>query len=108
MRREAHVREEQYRPLRGLFYGTSDNRDDYETHVRLHSVTLDPQAGAVGKPLAELGLDRLGVQVRAVRRPGVRMNLNTVDAGPLQAGDVVVLLGAPEMLEAAEDVLLRG
>jgi CPA2 family monovalent cation:H+ antiporter-2 len=108
MRRVAHVREEQYRLLRGLFYGTSDNRDDYETHVRLHSVTLDPQAGAVGKPLAELGLDRLGVQVRAVRRPGVRMNLNTVDAGPLQAGDVVVLLGAPEMLEAAEDVLLRG
>jgi len=48
------------------------------------------------------------VQVRAVRRRGVRMNLAASDAGALQPGDVVVLLGQPDALEAAEDRLLRG
>ncbi|HEY1290545.1 MAG TPA: TrkA C-terminal domain-containing protein, partial [Burkholderiales bacterium] len=59
-----------------------------------------------GRALADLRLG--GVQVRAVRRRGVRMNLAASEAGPLQPGDVVVLLGQPDALEAAEDRLLRG
>jgi len=43
--------------------------------------------------------------VRAVRRPGVKAKLSPADAGPLQAGDVVVLLGAPEALADAEERL---
>jgi CPA2 family monovalent cation:H+ antiporter-2 len=81
MRRVALVREEQYRLLRGLFRGHGDE---------------------------PTGADRLGVQVRAVRRPGTKAKLSPAEAGPLQAGDVVVLLGAPELVGAAEDRLLRG
>jgi CPA2 family monovalent cation:H+ antiporter-2 len=69
-------------------------------------VVLDPQAYSVGKLLADLKLD--GVQVRAVRRAGVRKRLELADAGPLQPGDVVVLLGLPDALAAAEDRLRRG
>jgi len=108
MRRVAQVRGEQYRLLRGLFHGEGDDADDDELLARLHSVMLDAQASAVGKPLAALELEALGVQVRAVRRPGTRMTLPAAEAGPLQPGDVVVLLGAPAMLAAAEDRLLRG
>jgi CPA2 family monovalent cation:H+ antiporter-2 len=104
MRRVAQVREEHYELLQGLFRGESDSGS--RVPARLHSVTLDAQAHAVGRELSELGLE--GVQVRAVRRAGVRQNLSAGDAGPLQPGDVVVLLGAPERLEAAEDLLLRG
>jgi len=104
MRRVAQVREEHYELLQGLFRGESDAAGDAPT--RLHSVTLDPQAYAVGRELSQLRLD--GVQVRAVRRAGVRQNLSAGDAGSLQAGDVVVLLGQPEALAAAEDRLLRG
>jgi monovalent cation:H+ antiporter-2, CPA2 family len=104
MRRVAQVREEHYELLKGLFHGLSDAKE--EDPVRLHSVTLDEQAYAVRKNLNDLRLD--GVQVRAVRRPGVRKNLAAGDAGALQAGDVVVLLGEPGALEAAEDRLLRG
>jgi hypothetical protein len=43
--------------------------------------------------------------VRAVRRPGVKARLDAASAGPLQSGDVVVLLGAPEALAAAEERL---
>src|SRR6266513_682993 len=109
MRRMSQVRGEQYELLRGLFYGGGDELDgDGEALARLHSVTLDEHAHALGRPLAQLGLDALGVQVRAVRRRGARSKLTAAGAGALQAGDVVVLLGDPESLAAAEVRLLRG
>jgi len=104
MRRVAQVREEHYQLLRGLFRGEGD--PDSAASARLHSVMLDPQAYAVGRLLTDLKLD--GVQVRAVRRAGVRKRLEVADAGPLQAGDVIVLLGLSDALAAAEDRLRRG
>jgi K+:H+ antiporter len=106
MRRVAQVREQHYQLLRGLFHGEGDAPRVDAAPARLHSVRLDAQAYAVGRPLSLLELD--GVQLRAVRRPGVRKNLGATEAGPLQAGDVVVLLGLPDALAAAEDRLLRG
>jgi CPA2 family monovalent cation:H+ antiporter-2 len=109
MRRVAQVRERQYGLLRGLFHGSSDDEEgDGERRARLHSVILDPQAHAVGRMLAELQLDELEVQVQAVRRLGAKKKLTPADAGALQAGDVVVLLGVPETLSAAEERLLKG
>src|SRR5574341_812305 len=98
MRRVSQVRGEHYGLLRGLFQG----RDEDDSPTRLHSVTLEPGAKAVGKTVVELGLE---AEVRAVRRPGVKAKLAPEDAGALQAGDVVVLLGAPEALAAAEERL---
>jgi CPA2 family monovalent cation:H+ antiporter-2 len=107
MRRVSQVRDEQYRLLRGLFHGAADAGDE-EGAVRLHAITLEPGSDAVGRRVAELGLEALGVQLRAVRRPGERYKLDGAQAGELRAGDVVVLLGVPEALGRAEDRLLRG
>lgn len=101
MRRVSQVRGERYGLLRGLFLG----RDEIEPGARLHSVTLEPGAAAVGRTLGEL---ELPVQVRAVRRRGVKARLEPASAGALQAGDVVVLLGAPEALAEAEARLVGG
>jgi K+:H+ antiporter len=106
MRRVAQVREEHYELLQGLFRGEGDSLASESPPARLHTVTLDAQAHAVGRELSQLRLD--GVQVRAVRRSSVRQNLSAAEAGALQAGDVVVLLGLPDGLAAAEDELLRG
>jgi CPA2 family monovalent cation:H+ antiporter-2 len=106
MRRMSLVRGEQYGLLRGLFQGGGE--DGGAPGVRLHSITLDAGAHALGRPLAELALDRLEVEVRAVRRRGAKAKLTPLEAGALQPGDVVVLLGMPERLAAAEDFLLRG
>jgi CPA2 family monovalent cation:H+ antiporter-2 len=106
MRRMTLVRGEQYRLLRGLFHGVGDRVD--ESPARLHSVTLDARASALGKAHSDLGLDALGVQVMAVRRPSVKRKLAAEEAGPLQAGDVVVLLGTPEDMAVAEERMLRG
>ena len=109
VRRVRQVRDQQYGLLRGLFHGASDEAETGEELApRLHPVTLGVGAYAVGRPLVELKLEDAGVEVRAVRRPGVGGKLAPQDAGPLEPGDVVVLLGAPEMIALAETRLLQG
>jgi len=103
------VRRDRYRMLRGFFHGEDlfEEETDSAYRARLHSVTLPAGASAVGRQLAELALDSVGVSVSAVRRGGIR----GPDPGPetrLIAGDVVVLLGTPEALEQAEKILLEG
>jgi monovalent cation:H+ antiporter-2, CPA2 family len=109
VRRVRAVRDEQYGLLRGLFHGTSDDAKTVETaQPRLQAITLAANAHAVGRTLPQLGLEKLGVQVKAVRRPGQPRRLSPRDAGLLEAGDSVVLLGPPQLLAAAEIRLLRG
>jgi CPA2 family monovalent cation:H+ antiporter-2 len=109
MRRVSQVRDEQYGLLRGLFHGAGDDSEAAgDAAVRLHAVTLEPGSHGVGRTLAELRLDELEAQVRAVRRRGAKAKLTAEQAGALEAGDVVVLLGAPEALSLAEERLLRG
>jgi CPA2 family monovalent cation:H+ antiporter-2 len=110
LRRVVHrvqaARDERYASLRGFFHGTSDLSDDFEhSYVRLHSVTLKEDAGAVGRCIAELELDEVGAEVTAVRRGHAR-----IEPGPeteLRAGDVVVLRGTGAAVTRAEGRLLK-
>jgi CPA2 family monovalent cation:H+ antiporter-2 len=61
----------------------------------------------VGRTLGEFALDRFGVGVSAVRRRGIR-GLSPGNETRIEEGDVVVLLGLPSGLEAAEQHLLGG
>ncbi|MGE5130579.1 MAG: monovalent cation:proton antiporter-2 (CPA2) family protein [Sphingomonadaceae bacterium] len=109
VRRMRQVRDQQYGLLRGLFRGASDEAElGEELAPRLHAVTLGAGAYAVGRPLAELTLEDTGVEVKAVRRTGTGGKLAPREAGRLEAGDVVVLLGVPEMIALAEARLLQG
>jgi CPA2 family monovalent cation:H+ antiporter-2 len=106
MRRVSAVRDQQYSLLRGLFQGSVE--DERGGTVRLHAMTLEAGCQACGRTLEELRLEELGVEVRAVRRRGVAVKLRPGEAGRLEAGDVVVLLGESEALDVAEARLLRG
>ena len=109
VRRMRAVRDEQYGLLKGLFHGASDEPETVEAaQPRLHAVTLSGGAHALGKSLADLGLTELGVQVKAVRRPGAARRLSPQEVATLEQGDVVVLLGVPELLAVAEIRLLQG
>jgi monovalent cation:H+ antiporter-2, CPA2 family len=109
VRRVRAVRDERYGLLRGLFHGASDETEAAEEEQpRLHAVTLTGNARALGKMLDEAGLQELGVQVRGVRRSGTAGRLAAAQAGPLEPGDVVVLLGPPDLPAAAEILLLPG
>ncbi|WP_300318392.1 monovalent cation:proton antiporter family protein [Accumulibacter sp.] len=98
-----------YRTLRGFFHGESDAEEDTldAEEARLHSILLTDGAHAVGRTLGELALDKHVVEVTAVRRRNVRTLEPSADTH-LGAGDVVVLLGTPSALAAAEERILRG
>ena len=101
------VQEHRYSLLRGFFHGPSDVREDEAREPRLHSVALSAGSHAIGKSIAELALAADDVSVSAVRRRESRIMQPSVDT-VLQEGDVMVLLGSPEQLEAVEMRLLRG
>ncbi|TQK04921.1 cation:proton antiporter [Herbaspirillum sp. SJZ107] len=110
LRRVVHrvqaARDERYASLRGFFHGAGDVSDDPEhSWVRLHSVTLKDDAGAVGRCIAELQLDEVGAEVTAVRRGQERIEPGRDTE--LRAGDVVVLRGTGSAVTRAEGRLLR-
>jgi CPA2 family monovalent cation:H+ antiporter-2 len=103
------VREQRYSLMRGFFYGATDEAAEpgEPGQARMHSVALNEGAYAIGKSLRELDLDSMLVDVTAVRRRNIR-GLEPSPDMRLEEGDVLVLLGAPENLGAAEIRLLQG
>jgi CPA2 family monovalent cation:H+ antiporter-2 len=103
------VRESRYGLLRGFFHGVTDAQEDLteRQHLRLHSVPLNPGAGAIGKSLKALDLAQLNVELISIRRKGVP-NLALTSDLVLLAGDVLVLKGTAEPIALAETRLLGG
>jgi CPA2 family monovalent cation:H+ antiporter-2 len=108
VRRVREARDQRYRLLRGYFHGIGDEDSfiDEDSHERLHSVAVAPGTTAVGRRLAELELSKLGVEVTAVRRRGIRGAEPSPEMA-LLAGDVLVLRGVPDAVERAEEKLLQ-
>jgi CPA2 family monovalent cation:H+ antiporter-2 len=109
VRRVQDVRSHRYSLMRGFFHGDSDAPDsgDEARELRLHSVRLEAGSYAAGKPLRELALEATGATVTVLRRIDTRMSSPPPET-MLQEGDVLVMLGTGDQLEAAEIRLLRG
>lgn len=103
VRRIRDIRNKRYELLRGFFHGDGDEANDPGEvgQAHLHSVTLSVASRAVGLTLDKLALESLGVQVTALRQSGVRV-AQPPPSTLLDAGDVVVVLGTPEQVAAAE------
>ncbi len=100
------IRSQRYRLLRGFYRGLSDREEDDDHQPRLHSVWLGSGATAIGQTLRDLNLESFGCEVSAIRRRGIR----AIEPAPetrLEEGDIVVVLGEPEMVAAAEECLLK-
>jgi CPA2 family monovalent cation:H+ antiporter-2 len=99
------VRAQRYRLLRGFYHGQTDHEDDGDDQ-RLHSIWLGPGSAAIGRTLAEIDLAAAACEISAIRRLG----LHAIEPEPetrLEEGDVVVVLGPPEGVMAAEARLLQ-
>ena len=104
MRRVQEQRAERYRLLRGYFQGdVIAQADDGRDGDRLRSIVLSDASPAVGRTLSEFELP--GVVVTALVRGGQRILRPAGDAG-LEAGDTLVLFGAPDDLQKGESTLL--
>lgn len=101
------ARDARYGLLRGYFHGADDDTVDERKQARLLNVTLPPAAPGLGRPLADLALHAVGVQVVSVRRATGQVQV-AHDAMVLAAGDTLVLSGLPEPLAVAEAKLLNG
>ena len=107
LRRIRTIREERYGLFRGFFHGATDAADAAENlQPRLRTVVLPDRANAVGKRLDEMELPGL-VEITGVRRRGAR-SIRPAPEWTFEPGDVVVLLGRPDRLAAAEQRLLQG
>ena len=109
VRRIRDVRENRYSLMRGFFHGGTDSAEDpdEEHGPRLHSLTVTEGSFAAGRTLDEIDLARTGSSISAIRRQSQRLTApapNTL----IELGDVLVLLGTPEQLAAAELRLLKG
>lgn len=108
LKRIRQTRSQRYSLLRGFYRGISDREHDEEDEhqPRMHSVLLHAGAAAIGRTLDDLDLDNLGCEVSAIRRRGIRA-LEPAPETRLEEGDVVVVLGLPEGVSAAEERLLQ-
>jgi CPA2 family monovalent cation:H+ antiporter-2 len=111
LKRIRQFRGDRYHLLRGLYRGAEHLAEEAASEqlhqARLHSVVLTAGAWSVGRPIRDLELDELEVQVTALRRRGIR-SMDPEAGTVLNAEDVVVLLGEPDRLMAAEERLLKG
>lgn len=108
LRRIREIREQRYRLLRGIYYGSDEMESGNERiFPRLLTITMPPDAAAINKTLKDIDLASLSVEVTAVRRRNIRGPLPT-DETRLESGDVIVLRGTQENLAAAEIKLLQG
>jgi CPA2 family monovalent cation:H+ antiporter-2 len=109
IRRLRELREQHYALLRGFFHGATDVASGLADadQPRLHAVTLDQGAWAVGHSIGSLGLEKLGAGVTAIRRRAQPLVAIAADT-TLQSGDVVVIRGGAAAVAAGEERLLRG
>jgi CPA2 family monovalent cation:H+ antiporter-2 len=108
LKRIRQTRSQRYSLLRGFYRGMSDrdHDEDDEHQPRLHSVLLAQGAAGIGRTLDALNLEELGCEVSAIRRRGIRA-LEPAPETALEEGDVIVVLGLPEAVMAAEERLLQ-
>jgi CPA2 family monovalent cation:H+ antiporter-2 len=100
-------RDARYSLLRGYFHGADDDTVNERDQARLSTVTLPPDARAIGQPLALAALNAIGVRIASLRRANGQPV--ALDGQPLlRDGDALVLSGVPEALALAEEKLLRG
>jgi len=96
-------RRNHYQYLHGFFSGTeTDFTLDF-----LHAVSLASGASAVGKTVADIPWQSLGVELRAVRRKGTEINPPPLE-WVLRRNDILMLVGKTRSIEKAEEYLLQG
>ena len=97
------ARHDRYSMLRALFPGAEDADPD---RPELRAVPIPADARVVGRALAQLDLDTLGVRVARLTRGRERHDAPPPDT-TLAAGDVLMLTGTPGALDRAEARLVR-
>ena len=101
-------REERYKMFKGYFRGATDANIADAQQVRLHSVEISKNSYARKLRLDHIDLKRFNVDIQLMRRPNMLEDIAPRGDIMLSDGDVLVLLGLPDDLVAAEVYLISG
>ena len=101
-------REERYKMFKGYFRGVTDANNVDEKQVQLHPVEISKNSYARKLRLDHIDLKRFNVEIQLIRRPNMLEDIAPRDDIVLGTGDVLVLLGLPDDLVAAETYLVSG
>ncbi len=108
IRRIQEARAKRYSVFSGFFRAVPEPASDTDNlQPRFNSLLLNKDDDAVGKTLDEINLAELNVEVNSVRRHNVEGSHPSGNM-VLRAGDVLMLLGEPVSLDAAERRLRGG
>lgn len=108
VKRIRRFREERYKMFKGYFRGVSDTSVADEQQVRLHSIEISKNSYAKKLRLDHIDFAKFNVEVQLIRRPNMLEDILPRPDITLADGDVLVLLGSPENLVAAEIYLVSG
>ena len=103
LRRVREVRDGRYGLLRGYFHGSNEDISDRTSEVLLRSFSLPANSPWADRPLDDIGLDLIAVEVTSVRRGQKRVDVD--GQFRLSPGDVLVVRGTSEAIALAEERL---
>ena len=101
-------REERYKMFKGYFRGATDANNADTQQVQLHSVEISKNSYAKKLRLDHIDIARFNVEIQLIRRPNMLEDIAPRGDITLADGDVLVLLGLPDNLVAAEVYLISG
>lgn len=107
VRRVREVRDTRYGLFRGVFRGSDDDYlERAEDAVMLRTLVVPKASVMTGRPIADLGLAGLGVDIATLKRAGRRHPV--AEDTLLLADDALVLRGTAEALAEAESLINAG
>ena len=101
-------REERYKMFQGYFRGATDADNLDVKQAQLHSVEISKNSYAKKLRLDHIDLTRFNIEIQFIRRPNMLEDIAPRGDITLVDGDVLVLLGLPDDLVAAETYLISG
>ena len=108
VKRIRSFREERYKMFKGYFRGVTDANNPDMQQVQLHSVEISKNSYAKKLRLDHIDIARFNVEIQLIRRPNMLEDIAPRGDITLGDGDVLVLLGLPDDLVAAEVYLMSG
>jgi len=107
VRRVREVRDTRYGLFRGVFRGSDDDYlERAEDAIMLRTLVVPKASIMAGRPIADLGLAGLGVDIATLKRAGRRHPV--AEDTRLMVDDALVLRGTAEALAEAESLINAG
>ena len=109
VKRIRSFREERYKMFRGYFGGMSDAEAEVtEPQLRLHAIEINEKSHVLSWQLIQIPFAMFNVELKYLRRPNMLEDIEPRNDIVLSSGDVLVILGNADKLNALEKYILTG